>query len=150
MLTSLEAPTLTLAWIVIAIAAIGIEVAVTNFTFMFIALAALVAGALAALGLGLPVQFVTFALSAWLMPVLLRKQMVRRFSGRGIPSRTDRLIGATGEVTEPLDTVRGTGRVVVNGQDWAARGASPMPAGSKIEVVEADGIVLVVRAATAR
>ena len=77
--------------------------------------------------------------------MLLRRNLVQRFSGRGVPSRTDPLIGATGEVTETLDPVRGMGRVIVNGQDWAARSSAPVPAGAQVEVVAADGIVLVVR-----
>jgi membrane protein implicated in regulation of membrane protease activity len=136
---------MTLAWIGLAIVAIAVEVVATSFIFLFVAVAALVAAGLAALTMGLPLQLVAFALLALLLPVLLRRQLVQRFSGRGIPSRTDVLIGATGEVTEAVDPVRGTGRVVVNGQDWAARSSGPVPAGAKVEVVEADGIVLIVR-----
>ena len=36
----------------------------------------------------------------------------------------------------------GTGRVNVGGEDWAARSAEPIPTGTKIRVVGADGIVL--------
>jgi membrane protein implicated in regulation of membrane protease activity len=96
------------------------------------------------LTVGLPSQIVVFALLALLLPVLLRQNLLRRFSGRGVPSRTDALIGTTGEVTEAIDPVRGTGRVIVNGQDWAARSSRPVPAGAIVEVVHADGIVLVV------
>ena len=136
---------LTLIWIGLAIVAIGVEFVITSFIFLFVAVAAMVAAGLAFLAIGLPVQLVVFALLALLLPVLLRRQLVRRFSGRGVPSRTDALMGATGEVTETIDPVRGTGRVIVKGQDWAARSSRPIPAGVMVEVVEADGIVLVVR-----
>lgn len=136
---------MTLLWIGLAVVAIGVEFVATSFIFLFVAVAALVAAGLAVLTIGLPVQLVVFAVLALLLPVLLRPHLVRRFSGRGVPSRTDALLGATGEVTDAIDPVRGTGRVVVNGQDWAARSSRPVPAGAKVEVVEADGIVLIVR-----
>ena len=133
-----------LVWIGLAIVAIAVELVVTSFIFLFVAVAALVAAVLAVLSLGLPAQLVVFALLALLLPVLLRRQMVQRFSGKGVPSRTDTLIGANGEVTETLDPIRGTGRVMVNGQDWAARSIGPVPAGARVKVVAADGIVLIV------
>jgi len=135
---------MTLVWIGLAIVAIGVELVVTSFIFLFVAVAALVAALLAVLTLGLPLQLVVFALLALLLPVLLRRHMVERFSGKGVPSRTDTLIGATGEVTETLDPIRGSGRVMVNGQDWAARSIGPVPAGARVKVVAADGIVLIV------
>jgi membrane protein implicated in regulation of membrane protease activity len=99
---------------------------------------------LASLGVGLPAQAITFAVTAWLLPVLLRRQLVRRLAGRGVPSRTDALVGLRGEVTNAIDPILATGRVIVNGQDWAARGSGPLPAGTQVEVVGADGIVLIV------
>lgn len=136
---------MTLVWIGLAIVAIGVEFVATSFIFLFVGIAALVAALLAVLTVELRVQLVVFALLALLLPVVLRRSLLERFSGRGVPSRTDALIGATGEVTEPIDPVRGTGRVIVNGQDWAARSGGPVPAGVRVDVVDADGIVLVVR-----
>src|SRR5678816_3568435 len=136
--------TLVMIWIGLAVVAIGIELVVTSFIFLFVAVAALVASILAALTIGLPIQLVVFAMLALLLPVLLRRNLVQRFSGRGVPSRTEALVGETGEVTETIDPVRGTGRVVVNGQDWAARCVEPVPAGARVEVLDADGIVLIV------
>ena len=98
--------TLVMIWIGLAVVAIAIELLITSFIFLFVAVAALVAAILAALTFGLPSQLVVFALLAMLLPVLLRRQMVQRFSGRGVPSRTEALVGETGEVTDPIDPVR--------------------------------------------
>ena len=59
-----------------------------------------------------------------------------------MPSRTDTLIGREGIVTHDIDPRLGAGRVNVGGEDWAARAAAPLPVGTKIRVVGADGIVL--------
>ena len=59
-----------------------------------------------------------------------------------MPSRTEPLIGRHGQVTHDIDPTLGTGRVNVGGEDWAARSDEPIPAGTRIRVVGADGIVL--------
>ena len=63
-------------------------------------------------------------------------------AGRGVPSRTEPLVGRDGQVTHDIDPTLGTGRINVGGEDWAARCAEPLPIGTKIRVVAADGIVL--------
>ncbi len=135
---------MTLVWIVVAIVAIGGELLATYFLLLFVALAALFAALLAWLGVGLPGQLVTFSAAAVLLPVLLRRQMVRRLSGRGVPSRTATLEGLIAEVTQSIDPVLGTGRVIVAGQDWAARSTAVVPPGVKVRVTGADGIFLLV------
>jgi membrane protein implicated in regulation of membrane protease activity len=59
-----------------------------------------------------------------------------------VPSRTDKLVGQRGVVTEAIDPVRGTGRVNAGGEDWAARSEAPLPVGAEIVVDGSDGIVL--------
>jgi membrane protein implicated in regulation of membrane protease activity len=70
-----------------------------------------------------------------LQPRLLAKS-------KGVPSRTEVLQGKTGVVTEAIDPNRGTGRVRVAGQDWAAQSHAPLPIGTFIRVKGADGIIL--------
>jgi len=68
---------------------------------------------------------------------------VKQLGGaRGVPSRTDTLIGREGVVTQDIETRVGAGRVNVGGEDWAARSTATLPAGTKIRVVAADGLVL--------
>jgi len=59
-----------------------------------------------------------------------------------VPSRTAQLLGQRGRVTEPIDAVAGRGRVVVGGDDWAARAEQPLAEGAEVIVDGADGIVL--------
>jgi membrane protein implicated in regulation of membrane protease activity len=135
---------MTLVWIVVGILALGGELLAANFLVIFVAFAALIAALLASLRVGLPAQLVAFSTAALMLPVLLRRQMVRRLSGRGVPSRTETLVGTIAEVTQSIDGVLGTGRVIVGGQAWAARSTSLVPTGTKVRVIGADGIVLLV------
>ena len=133
-----------LVWIVIAIVALAIEATNLNLIFLFGGLAALLAGALAALGVPLVAQILGFALAALIIPALLRPRLLRRLSGAGVLSRTDAMIGQTARVTKAIDPINGTGRVLVQGHDWAASSTEPIAEGAVVEVLGSDGIVLLV------
>jgi len=137
------------AWLVLAIVLLCVELAAVSLISIFGALAALVAAGLAYARSPVPLQVAAFALTALLLPVLLRRRLLQRLAGRGVPSRTEALVGALGEVTEAVDPVRGTGRINVNGQDWAIRSAAPIGLGTIVRVEGADGIVLHVSAVRA-
>ncbi len=131
-------------WVIVALAAGILEVAVPAFGFVFVTLAALAAAVLALLGVGTTVQVVVFAAATLFFLLVLRRFFVERLRGAGVPSRTDTLHGKLAEVTEPIDPVRGSGRVFVEGHDWAARAPVPIAPGTRVRIHGADGIVLLV------
>ena len=74
--------------------------------------------------------------------VALRSRLLGRLA-RPRRAVADRAAGRPArQVTHDIDPTLGTGRVNVGGEDWAARSAEPIAAGTKIRVVGADGIVL--------
>jgi membrane protein implicated in regulation of membrane protease activity len=132
-------------WVIVALGAGILEVVVPAFGFVFVTLAALAAAVLALLGVGLVTQVVIFAAAALFFLLVLRRYFVHRLrGGPGVPSRTDVLQGKLAEVTEPIDPVRGSGRVNVEGHDWAARAPVAVASGARVRVDGADGIVLLV------
>lgn len=133
-----------LIWMGIAIVALAIEATNLNLIFLFGGLAALLAGTLAALGVPLVGQILGFALGAMILPALLRPRLLRRLGSTGVLSRTDALIGQTARVTKAIDPINGTGRVLVQGHDWAASSTEPIKEGALVEVLGSDGIVLLV------
>ncbi len=116
-----------------------------TFGFIFVSTAALVAAALAALEVPLPLQLAAFAAALLASLLFLRPRFVGRLAAQGVPTRTESLTGKVGVVTVEVDPVGGTGRVEVGGQDWAARSADRIPEGARVRVEGADGIVLLVR-----
>jgi membrane protein implicated in regulation of membrane protease activity len=142
---TLENP--ALIWVALAILAAIIEVSIPHFGVVFVSVGAVAAAIVAAFGHGFPVQVIVFIVALGLSLGLLRPRLVKQLGGRGVPSRTDTLIGKEGMVTQEIDPRIGTGRVNVGGEDWAARAATALPLGSKIRVVGADGIVLEVKPA---
>jgi membrane protein implicated in regulation of membrane protease activity len=131
------------AWTALAIVAAIVEVSIPHFGVIFVSAGAVGAAVVAAIGLGIPVQVVVFAVVLALSLMLLRPRIVARLStGPGVPSRTEALIGHDGVVTHDIESTVGAGRVNVGGQDWAARSTTPLAAGTRVRVVGADGLVL--------
>ncbi|HKB12856.1 MAG TPA: NfeD family protein [Vicinamibacterales bacterium] len=131
-----------LTWLGLALVAAVLEVSVPHFGCAFISAGAVFAAIAAYLGLSVPVQFATFVVVLTVSIVALRAKLLDRVAGPGLPSRTDPLIGRHGQVTHDIDPILGTGRVVVGGEDWAARSSEAIAAGTRVRVVGADGIVL--------
>jgi len=131
-----------LGWLGVAFVAAIVEVSVPHFGSMFISLGAVAGAGVALLGYGVAAQFATFTIVMVVSLAVLRTRLIGRLGGPGVPSRTDPLIGRHGMVTTDIDTTLGTGRVSVGGEDWAARSADHIAAGTRIKVVGADGIVL--------
>jgi len=132
----------SLGWIVIAVVAAIIEISVPHFGLIFVSVAALGAALAAYAGFGMSAELVVFIVLLCLSWVVLRPRLMRDLGGRGVPSRTEPLIGREGVVTHDIEATVGAGRVNVGGEDWAARSAAPLAAGTRVRVVAADGIVL--------
>ena len=132
----------SLSWLAVALVAAVIEVTLPHFGCAFISAGAVAAAAAAFFGLSIGAQIGTFVLVMTVSLVALRANLLSRLAGGGVPSRTAPLVGRHGQVTHEIDPTLGTGRINVGGEDWAARSHEPLPIGTKIRVVAADGIVL--------
>ena len=131
-----------ITWLLVAIIAAIVEIVSPLFGFIFVSAAAVVAAIIAACGVSLSLQITAFTVAVVLGLLLLRPRFVARLGAKGVPSRTEALVGKRGLVTEQIDPVLGTGRVIVAGEDWAARSALRLPAGAEVRVDGADSIVL--------
>jgi membrane protein implicated in regulation of membrane protease activity len=129
-------------WLVVAFVAAILEVSIPHFGSAFVSAGAIAAAAAAYLEFPIPMQIGTFVVVLIVSLVALRSTLVGRLAGQGVPSRTGALVGRHGIVTHDIDPTTGTGRVNVSGEDWAARSAGAIAAGTKVRVVGADGIVL--------
>ena len=131
-----------LAWLALAVLAAILEVSIPHFGSVFVSAGAVVAAVAAAFSAGLPLQIVVFTAVLVVSFVVLRPWLVSRASGRGVPSRTQQLMGREGVVTQDIDVTVGSGRVNVGGEDWAARSPAVVATGTRVRVTGADGIVL--------
>ena len=129
-------------WITVALVAAVVEVSIPHFGIIFVSAGAFAAAAAAFLSFGLPVQIVLFIIVVAVSFLVLRPRLIATMGAAGVPGRTEVLLGHEGIVTHDIETSLGSGRVNVEGQDWAARASAPIAAGTRIKVVGADGIVL--------
>ena len=136
-----------IAWVTLAIIAAILEVTIPHFGVVFVSLAALAAALAASFDLHLAAQLAVFVVVLGLSLAFLRPRLMGYLSAPGVPSRTEALIGHEGVVTHDIETTIGAGRVNVRGQDWAARALQPIPAGTRVRVVGADGLILEVQPA---
>ncbi len=130
------------AWLAVAFVAAILEVSIPHFGSAFVSAGAIAAAAAAYLGVSVPMQIGTFVVILVVSLIGLRSTLVGRLGGRGVPSRTETLVGRHGIVTHDIEPTIGAGRVNVSGEDWAARSTAAIAAGTRIKVVGADGIVL--------
>jgi membrane protein implicated in regulation of membrane protease activity len=132
-----------LVWLAAALVAAIIEVTIPHFGFGFVSIGAIAGAVMAWVGYGVTAQMATFVAVLSVSLLLLRSRLLGRLmSGRGLPSRTDVMIGRHGVATSDIDSTLGSGRVNVGGEDWAAKSSEIIATGTKIRVVGADGIVL--------
>lgn len=134
-------------WVILGLIAGLFELLLPSFSFIFASFAATFA-AFVALKFGWIAQLSVFMGALALAILILRPRLVERFHAvTKIPSRAQALFGLSGLVTESIDPMVNTGRVFVEGQDWAARSESeqPIAAGQSVTVESSDGIVLIVK-----
>jgi membrane protein implicated in regulation of membrane protease activity len=134
-----------LGWLALAVVSVIVEVSIPHFGLIFVAMGAVGAAAAAALTLSMPLQLVVFCAVLTASVLALRPRLAAGLNSRGVPSRTEQLIGKDGVVTHEIDPTRGGGRVNVGGEDWAARSSEPVGTGTHVRVIGADGIVLEVK-----
>ena len=132
----------TVAWVVVAVVAAIVEISIPHFGLIFVSAGAFTAALVSWAGLGLEVQLIVFGIEVVASFLLLRPRLMKSFGSRGVPSRTESLIGQDGIVSVDIKPLVGEGRVNVRGEDWAARSVAPIPTGQRIRVVSADGVVL--------
>ncbi len=131
-----------LAWIALAILAAIVEISIPHFGVIFVSLGAIVAALAAGVGAVGTTQVLIFAIALGASLWLVRPRLLSQLKAPGVPSRTESLIGRQGVVTQDIDSLVGAGRVNIGGEDWAARSAVPLAAGTTVRVTAADGIVL--------
>jgi membrane protein implicated in regulation of membrane protease activity len=136
-------------WLIIALAgAIG-EVVLPSFFMIFVTFAAPWAALLAFFDVPWTWQLLAFSLMLLLGLFVFRPLYMKKIAKQdGLPpSRVAALVGKTGVVTETILPSEGLGRVMVEGEDWAARASAQIANGSVVRVTGFDSIVLLVEKA---
>jgi membrane protein implicated in regulation of membrane protease activity len=138
------------AWLIWALAAVLLAVGEIFTPGMFflgpVALAAVVAGVVAAVGLGVTVQLIVFIAGAvgsvWILRPIARRHLRMPAA---IRTGTAALEGAKAVVTQRVDA--NGGRVRIGGEEWSARAYMDdqvLEPGTRVEVVKIEGATALV------
>ena len=131
-------------WLALGFVLGVVEMLTPAFGFILVGGAAFLAAGLSKTSLGFEWQVVCFAVASLLLIFVLRPRLVRKMisNSPGVPDRNQMLVGKTGHVTETIDAIKGTGRVLVDGEDWSADSSVRVEKGTTIKVVSFSGIKL--------
>jgi membrane protein implicated in regulation of membrane protease activity len=136
-----------LLWLALALAAGTAEVLSLNLIFLMVAGGGLAAAVVAAVGLGIPVQIVVFAVITALLLVAARPPLLA-YVRRSLPGTVTNAAALVGQEAEVLvEVTPSSGRVKLAGEVWSARSAAggyPLEVGSTVQVVRIDGATAVV------
>jgi membrane protein implicated in regulation of membrane protease activity len=135
-----------LIWLAIA-AGLGLaELAVMTLDFALLAVAALATAGVAAIGLGIGFQFLTFFVVALLLLLLVRPIARRHLlSTPPVRSGTAALVGK--EAVTLTEVARDSGRVKIGGEEWTARPYDKdlvIPEGTTVDVFAIEGATALV------
>lgn len=136
----------TLVWSLVAAGLLVGEVLTLSLVALMLAGGALVAVALAAVGVGVPVQLLGFGAASAALLVGVRPVARRHLATPSLPNSPDRaLVGQPAVVT--AEVREDAGQVRVHGELWSARAGvegDVLPAGTPVFVTAVSGVTVVV------
>lgn len=108
-------------WLLVFVLLIGIEVVTMSLTTIWFAIGA-IGGLFASLaGADTTVQIVIFLMISLVILYFYRPLALKYVNTKLIKTNVDDLVGKEGRITEKVDNLSQTGRMMVNGMDWSAR-----------------------------
>lgn len=134
-------------WIVVLIISIIVEVISLGLTSIWFAGGALVAAAVAALGLPLWLQILVFVVVTLVLLVFTRPVAVKYFNKERVRTNVESLIGRQAIVISEISNIQGIGQVTVSGQEWSARSyeeEKQIGVGAVVRIVAVSGVKLIV------
>jgi len=133
-------------WLAFAVVMLSVEAATVNLTSIWFAGGAVAAFLAALLHARFAAQLVVFVLVSAALLAGVRPLLRRRAARRPAATNADRLIGRLAVVSEPIDNLRATGALRVDGVEWTARtsGDEPIAEGETVRILEIRGVKAVV------
>lgn len=137
-------------WVAAALILLIAEIFVPGFILACLAVGS-VGGAIGdLLGLGWEGQTLIASLTATLSLILIRPMAMKAwFSGSGIKTGTEALIGRIAEITTEIDPKTGFGRCKIDGDDWKMKFTSESSTGTaskgdKVQIKSVESTILIV------
>ena len=133
-------------WLMAFIILVVMEFLTMGLTTIWFAIGALAAFFASLFGATFWVQIVLFLVVSLVVLVVYRPLAVKYVNSRRTKTNVDDLIGKEAKVTEKIDNLNQTGRVVLNGMDWSARTTigGKIDVDTIVRVIDVKGVKLIV------
>ena len=133
---------MVLFWLIVMVVLIVAEAATVGLVSIWFAGGALAALVSASLGAKPWLQLVLFLAVSAVLLLALRPIAKKLGRGKEYATNVDANIGKLAIVVEPIDNLRGTGRIMIGSVDWTARSddGSVIPKGEKVRVLRVEGV----------
>ena len=135
-------------WTIIGIVGFIVEIFTPGFFAASIGIGAFFAAVASMFTDVVEYQMIAMAAGSLLAFLTIRPIWTRYLARtKDVKTNADALIGRVGVVSEDINSSSNTGRVAIDGDDWKAvsEDNSPIEAGSHVEVLKRDSIVLTVK-----
>ena len=136
-----------LVWLAILIFLLVVEACTVNLVTIWFAGGALAATIAAYLDLDLVTQLLVFILVSIILLVITRPAVLKYMEKTKTKTNIDSLIGRTAVVTEEINNLQQTGKILINDIDWMARTNSNnfcIKPGTVVRIREVKGAHLIV------
>ncbi len=138
----------TTFWLIVFVIFLLVEIITMGLTTIWFAGGALIAFLLALAEVGLVVEVIAFLLVSTLLLILTRPIAMKFFNQERQKTNAESLIGQKAIVLEEIDTIRGLGRVEINGMEWSAKtnqSDARIEVGAVVHIEEIQGVKLIVK-----
>ena len=126
-----------------------LEIFTTGFLIFWLGIAGLLAMVTSFITTSVGIQICVFVIASCLL-IICTKPLVNKLlkvdKSKTIPTNVYRIIGKEGIVIEDIKNMEYTGKVKVSGELWSAVSDEDIEKGTKIKVLEVDGVKLRVEA----
>lgn len=134
-------------WLIAFVILLIIEILTLGLTTIWFAVGALGAFITALFTTSLWIQLTVFLVLSLFVLLFYRPIAIKYINSRRIKTNIDELIGKEGKVTEKIDNLNQTGRILLDGKDWSARATfinGKIDVDTVVKVVEIKGVKCIV------
>lgn len=135
-------------WLVCVVIFAVAEIATMGLTTIWFAIGSLAALFLALFGANVWIQVIVFILVSLVMILFTRPIAVKYFNTDRVRTNAESLIGRQAIVTQAIDNLHATGKVMVAGQEWTARSDQDdilIEEGAVTDILAINGVKLIVK-----
>ena len=133
-------------WLMAFIILVVMEFLTMGLTTIWFAIGALTDFFASLFGASFWIQIILFLVVSLVVLVVYRPLAVKYVNSKRTKTNVDDLVGKEAKVTEKIDNLNQTGRVVLNGMDWSARTTigGTIDVDTIVKVIEVKGVKLIV------